>query len=115
MSPGADLLVYNASCLATLAGSSGRARRGEEMRELGLVPGGALAVAAGRITAVGSLEEVRETAGVGPGTRRLDAQGRLVTPGLVDAHTHLVYAGSREEEFVAKTVEGLSYAAGACG
>ena len=107
MKPDADLLVYNASELATLAGPA--PRRGEAMRELGLVRDGAVAVAAGRIAAVGSLEQVSEAVRVGPGTRRLDARGRLVTPGLVDAHTHLVFAGSREEEFVLKTVEGLSY------
>ena len=79
------------------------------MRELGILAGGAVAAAGGRITAVGSLQQVRDQVRVGPNTRQLDAGGRLVTPGLVDAHTHLVYAGSREEEFVLKTVEGLSY------
>jgi imidazolonepropionase len=105
----ADLLLYNASELVTLAGPSRGPRRGEEMQELGLVRGGAVAVAGGRIAAAGPLEEVSDAVQLGPRTRRLDARGRLVTPGLVDAHTHLVYAGSREEEFVLKAVDGLSY------
>lgn len=111
MKPEADLLVYNCSELATLAGPAGRPRAGEEMREIGLVTGGAVAVREGTIAAVGTLEEVRARVELGPCTRRLDARERLVTPGLVDAHTHLVFAGSREDEFVLKTVEGLSYEA----
>jgi len=111
MKPEADLLVYNCSALATLAGPAGRPRAGEEMGEIGLVPGGAVAVREGTIAAVGTLEEVRARVEIGPRTRRLDARERLVTPGLVDAHTPLVFAGSREDEFVLKTVEGLSYEA----
>jgi imidazolonepropionase len=107
----ADLLVYNASELVTLAEPRGRAHVGEEMRELSIVPGGALAVVDGRIAAVGRLDEVREAVTIGPRTLQLDARQRLVTPGLVDAHTHLVFAGSRENEFVLKVVEGLSYEA----
>ena len=109
MKPEAELLIHNASELITLAGPRGRPRVGEEMRDLGIVAGGAVAVAGGRIAAVGSLGQVRDQVSVGPGTRQLDAEGRLVTPGLVDAHTHLVFAGSREEEFVLKIVEGRSY------
>jgi imidazolonepropionase len=107
----ADLLVHNASQLATLARPGGRAHRGAEMQDLAIVEAGAVAVAGGRIAAVGKLDEVRAAVKVGPRTRLLDAGGRLVTPGLVDAHTHLVFAGSREDEFVQKVVDGLSYQA----
>jgi imidazolonepropionase len=105
----ADLLIYNSSELATLAQPHRRPHIGPEMRDAGIVPRGAVAVAGGTIAAVGSLEEVRDTVIVGPRTQLLDARERLVTPGLVDAHTHLVFGGSRESEFVQKVVEGLSY------
>jgi imidazolonepropionase len=111
MNKEADLLVYNASELVTLARPHGRPHVGEEMQDLSPVPGGAVAIVEGRVAAVGCLEDVRDAVTVGPRTRLVDAGGRLVTPGLVDAHTHLVFAGSREEEFVLKVVEGLSYEA----
>ncbi len=107
----ADLVLHNASQLATLSLPRGRAHAGVEMQELAIVEGGAVAVAGGRIAAVGCLDEVRAAVSVGPRTQLLDAGGRLVTPGLVDAHTHLVFAGSREDEFVQKVVDGLSYEA----
>ena len=107
----ADLLLSNASELVTLARPHGRPHVGPEMQDLGIVAGGAVAVADGQIAAVGSLEEVRDAVTVGPRTVQVDARGRLVTPGLVDAHTHLVFAGSRADEFVLKVVEGVSYEA----
>jgi imidazolonepropionase len=105
----ADLLIYNSSELATLSHPGGRPRTGAEMGDAGIVARGAVAVTGGTIAAVGSLEEVRDAVTVGPRTQMLDAGGRLVTPGLIDAHTHLVFGGSRESEFVQKVVEGLSY------
>ena len=57
----------------------------------------------GRILAVGTAAEVRtEIAAAGlpiNAFRRLDARGGFITPGLVDAHTHLLFAGTREEEW----------------
>jgi imidazolonepropionase len=105
----ADLLIYNSSEVATLSRPQGRPHLGAEMNDVGIVLRGAVAVAGGTIAAIGSLEEVRDAVVVGPHTRLLDARERLVTPGLVDAHTHLVFGGSRESEFVQKVVEGLSY------
>ena len=79
------------------------------MGELKIIPSGSFAVTGEEIVAVGSDEQVRFEANIGSDTIILDAQGCLVTPGLVDAHTHLVYSGSREEEFILKTAMGLSY------
>jgi imidazolonepropionase len=96
------LLVEGASGIATLAGGL---RRGGGQGEAGVVSGGALAVACweGRILAVGAADEVnRQIAAVGlpiNAFRRLDARGGLITPGLVDAHTHLLFAGTREGEW----------------
>ena len=105
----ADLLIYNIGELTSLALPQGRPHKGDEMSDLGVIPGGVVAVADGEIAALGRIEEVCAAVKIGPSTRMLDAIGKLVTPGLVDAHTHLVFAGSREDEFVMKVVDGLSY------
>lgn len=100
----ADLLVVNAGRLLTLAGPA-RPRRGEEMSDLGVLERGAVAVRGGRIRAVGPSSELSRRFRA---RRRIDARGALVTPGLVDPHTHLVFAGSREGEFEARAA-GRSY------
>jgi len=63
---------------------------------LGVVPGGGLAVAGGRIIDAGTGEKIRDTY---RGAREIDAGGRVVLPGLVDPHTHAVFSGSRHLEF----------------
>jgi imidazolonepropionase len=96
------LLVQGASAVATLAGGL---RRGGAQGDAGVVSEGPPAIACweGRILAVGSAGDVeREIAAAGlpiNAFRRLDADGSLVTPGLVDAHTHLVFAGPRDLEW----------------
>jgi imidazolonepropionase len=102
-----DLLVTNIGRLLTMAGPD-RARRGTEMRELSAVEGAAVAAAGGLVAAAGSERDVVESVETGPETALLDAGGRLVTPGLVDPHTHAVYPATREGEF-AMRVEGRSY------
>jgi len=91
----ADLLVLNAGALVTMAGPA-RPRRGAELSRLGIVQGGAVAIRKGRILAVGPTPELRKAYAA---KKTLDAKGALVTPGLVDPHTHLVFMGSREAEF----------------
>jgi len=91
----ADLLVVNAGQVVTLAGPR-RPRVGAELADLGLVADGAVAVRRGRIEAVGPTTELRKAYSA---RKTIDAKGAVVTPGLVDAHTHLVFAGSREREF----------------
>jgi imidazolonepropionase len=103
----ADLLVRNARELVTVAGSGGP-RRGSAMAEIGLVEDGAVAVKDGRILAVGKTAEVLSRVKVDEGTTVLDASGKVVTPGLVDPHTHAVFAGSREYELEMK-IAGAGY------
>ncbi|MBD3348170.1 MAG: imidazolonepropionase [Candidatus Eisenbacteria bacterium] len=103
----ADLLVRNVGRLLTM--SDGAVPRiGEEMRATGEIAGGALAASGGEIVAVGPERDVVDSVELAPGGMELDAGGSLVTPGLVDPHTHAVFARTRENEF-AMRVAGRSY------
>ena len=101
----ADLLVVNAEELLTLAGGGQEPRTGKQMRDLGIIRDGALAVREGRIIAVGKTREVTRAF---RGATVISANGKVVLPGFVDPHTHLVFAGSREDEFQMR-LEGASY------
>ena len=97
-----DLVVRNIGVLATLAGPA--PRRGGGMSDLGLVEGAAVAARGGRITYAGPEPGLP----AGHASRTLDAFGAAVVPGFVDAHTHLVFAGDRDEE-IQKRLAGRSY------
>jgi imidazolonepropionase len=73
----------------------------------GAIDDGVIAVRGGRIAWVGKRTEL-PAALRGPDTRAHDAGGRWVTPGLIDCHTHLVYAGSRAAEFEQR-LNGATY------
>ncbi len=105
--PAADLLVEDAAQLVTVAGGAGP-RAGAALGDLGLVPGGSVAAADGQIIAVGPAGEVRAAVAVAPGARVISAAGRVVLPGFVDPHTHLVYAGSRIHEYEMR-LRGATY------
>jgi imidazolonepropionase len=111
------LLIVGADEVVTLAGG---VRRGARQGDVGRLPGGdpaspdapVVAVWEGRIAAVGgraSVEAELEADGL-PLARfaRIDAAGGSVTPGLIDPHTHLLFAGSREAELVLRQ-DGASY------
>ncbi|MBC8449749.1 MAG: imidazolonepropionase [Chloroflexi bacterium] len=100
----ADLIITHAAQLLTLAGGHGP-RRGTAMTSVAIVEDGALAVREGRIAAVGPTAEV--LAGV-TAERVIDARGKVVLPGFVDPHTHLVWAGDRAGEFEQR-VAGATY------
>jgi imidazolonepropionase len=100
------LILSNCSQLVTLAGPR-RARRGAEMRELAVIHDGAMLVQDGRVACVGTRREVQLAAG---GCYEVvDAGGRVVLPGFVDAHTHPVFAGTRADEFQER-MQGATYA-----
>ena len=92
-----DALWVNAR-LATMAPGAGA--------PYGAVEAGAIAVAGDRIAWVGTMDSLPEDALRAP--RRHDAGGAWITPGLIDCHTHLVYAGNRAAEFEQR-LEGVSY------
>ncbi len=103
-----DLLITNAQELLTLKGENQGPRTQIEMTQLGIIEEGAMAVAAGRILWVGKTQDVKEKVVVSSDARIIDAQGKTVMPGFVDPHTHLVFAGSREDELKLK-LEGKTY------
>ena len=103
----ADFAIINANELVTLKGKSNRPQLKEEMNGLGVINGGAVAVKDERIVAVGTTKEVLDK--LERGTEVIDASGKLVTPGLIDPHVHLIFAGSREDELEAMAVKGIPY------
>jgi imidazolonepropionase len=100
----ADLVIVHAAQLLTIPGGHGP-KRGEALADLGIIKDGALAVQEGRIVAVGPTAEVLADF---TAERILDACGKVVMPGFVDPHTHLVWAGQRAGEFEQR-VAGASY------
>jgi len=99
-----DLLVHSAAQVVTCA-SPGGPKRGASMREVGLIADGAVAVADGRVVAVGPSAELRATYAA---VRELDITGKVICPGFVDPHTHVVFAGDRIDEFEQR-IQGRSY------
>lgn len=103
------LLIQNAAQLVTLKESSSAPLRGKAMEALQIIENGSVWVEEGIIQFVGTDTQVREQVGSRLETAEVvDATGRLVTPGLVDPHTHLVFAGSRENEFEMR-LQGATY------
>ncbi len=98
----ADLVIKNAQELLTLSSSI------KEESGLGMIQQGAVAIKAGRIFWVGRTEELSQKFFLNRDGGEIDAKGKVVMPGLIDAHTHLIFAGSRENEFEQR-IQGLSY------
>jgi imidazolonepropionase len=97
--------IVNIGQLVTLAGLQ-RPRVGVELRSLALIQDAALLIEDGRIVAAGAYAEIRTK--IPPHAVLIDAQSRCVTPGFVDAHTHLVFAGNRAAEFEQR-IAGATY------
>ncbi|MBS1989172.1 MAG: imidazolonepropionase [Cyanobacteria bacterium SZAS LIN-3] len=103
-----DLLVDSIGELCTSASDAGLLK-GAELGQIRRIKNAAIAARDGIIVAVGESAEVAAQVRVTDKTVRLDAQGRLVTPGLVDPHTHLIFDGNRCNEFLMRC-QGRSYA-----
>jgi imidazolonepropionase len=99
-----DILIHSAAQLVTCA-SPGGPKRGAAMADVGLISEGTVAIADGEIVAVGFTPDLladysaRET---------IDARGKVVCPGFIDPHTHVVYAGERLNEFEMR-IRGATY------
>ena len=91
--PKADFLIDNAAELITCVSTAND--------PLGRIPNGAVAVADGRILATGSRADLEERVDL-TGADVLEAQGKIVAPGFVDCHTHLIFGKSRVKEYALK-------------
>jgi imidazolonepropionase len=101
--------IKHAAQLATLASDVKGPRSKEAMSELGLIEDGSLWIEDGIIQAIGTTKELEKRYSEKLNeTEIVDATNHLVTPGLVDPHTHVVYGGSREREFEMR-LEGATY------
>jgi len=90
-----SLAVLHASQLVTLAGPN-RFRVGAKMSALAIIQDGGMLIREGKIDLVGASTEIENKAG---DSEVIDARGKVVLPGFVDAHTHLVFAGNRLDDF----------------
>ena len=90
-----SLALLHASQLVTLAGPK-RPRVGNELSDLGMIRGAGMLIRDGKIDIVGPSNEIEKQAG---DAEIVDLGGRVVLPGFVDAHTHLVFAGNRVDDF----------------
>jgi imidazolonepropionase len=102
----ADLLIYNLTEIATPEGSE--PLRGTDQRRVRRLRGAEVLCREGRVAFVGGPGERRRLFGELPDAERLDGRGGTLIPGFVDPHTHLPWAGSREEEFAAR-LAGKTY------
>jgi len=100
-----SLLITGAAQILTLRGEV--PRRGNSLSKLGLVRDGALLVREGKIVAAGPRAQVEKRAEARR-AEQLDVGGRVVLPGFIDSHTHLIHAASRAEEYELK-IQGASY------
>jgi imidazolonepropionase len=97
-----DLIIKHAVELLTLSPPF------REETGLGIIHHGGIAIREGKIFWIGKTDAIPEALILKPEGQEIDATGKVVMPGLIDSHTHLIFAGSREHEFE-KRIEGLSY------
>ena len=102
---GDSLLISGAAQIVTVRGRA--SRRGNQLRNIGVIRDGAILVRDGVIVAVGPSQKVEKLA-ESKKAEKMDVGGRVVLPGFVDSHTHLIHAASRAEEYELK-IQGTSY------
>jgi imidazolonepropionase len=107
MSEPIDLLIHNASQICVVPAMEGGPQRGAALGTLAIVEDGAVAVREGLIVAVGQSDSIRARYHA---RQEIDAAGAAIVPGLVDPHTHLVWAGERAAEFEMRAA-GATYMA----
>ena len=100
----ADLIIFNSAQLITCA-ANGQMKKGVAMQDVGLIKKGAIAVKNGKIIGVDQTEKIQKKFRA---EITIDAKGKVVCPGFVDCHTHIVFAGNRLDEFELK-IKGADY------
>ena len=104
-----NLLIVNANEVITMASEVQGPRTKEAMREIEVRRRVSVLIVDGRIAGVAPLEELHvEFPHLIDSAALIDASGKVVMPGLIDCHTHLVHGGTREGEFQ-KRLEGMGY------
>ncbi len=103
-----DMLLTNIGQLATLAGNSDHPKTGEELGDLAIIENGAIAIKDGMIQAIGTTKDVISQIDEDPVLPAIEFPGMFAMPGLVDSHTHLIFGGSRENDFAMK-LAGKTY------
>lgn len=101
-----SLLIHSASQLITVRDDKRGPKIGPEMLELGIIENGALAIDGERIVDLGPSDELLEK--YSEAELKIDTSGCIVLPGFVDAHTHLPFVGTREDEFLLR-LRGAEY------
>jgi len=101
-----NLFLKNISQLVTVAARAKTAKTGADMRDLGVLADAGVLCRDGMIAWAGPMREWKEH--LPPDVPEYDASGMTVLPGFVDSHTHMMFAGSRENEFALRS-EGATY------
>lgn len=102
------LLIKNIKKLIGIDPDNHQWVRGAEMKQLNTLADAYLIIKDGLIAGFGSMKQLNHNEVDGENLLQIDATGKMVFPSFCDSHTHLVYAGSRELEYVDK-IKGLSY------
>lgn len=99
------MIIKNIGLMAGIDTEGRLCLRGHEMRHLGMLENAWLRVSEGKFSDWGSMDSYP---GCAPGEEEIDARRGAVIPAFCDSHSHIVYAGSREREFIDK-IRGFSY------
>ncbi len=105
-----DLIIHSAAQLVTCASANNGPKRGHDMRDVGDIANGnhlpaAIAISDGQIIAIGPSDDICADY---QAKHSIDASGKTICPGLIDPHTHLIYAGDRVAEWEMK-LRGVAY------
>ena len=104
----ADLIIEEASQVLTLKKIKDFPVIKPASEDLGIIENGAVACDGGKIVAIGSTDELKKTVSLREGGKKISARGKILMPGFVDPHTHVVYGGSRIEELKMR-IAGKTY------
>ena len=106
--PQVDLIIIHANELVTLDSKYGAPRVGKDMKNLAIIHDGAVAILRNSIIFIGTTQELITKFPPNEETIIIDATNKLVTPGFIDPHTHIIFDGYRENELEMK-LAGMTY------
>src|SRR5438876_563127 len=105
MSANAPIAILHAAEIVSISQSHEARKCGRDMQRIAVIADGAILIRDGRIDWLGPSSELPPLPAT---TEVLDARGKIILPGFIDSHTHLIFAGSRANEFEQR-LQGLSY------